>query len=1248
MKKKMFSRLLCTFLAVLTMVCIFPAIPVGAAEDETTEIDYTQVAYESEAERLAAMEKVYDNGAYSLYCDAKLGIVAYQKNATGEVLFTNPWDMKAEVNLDENVRGELMSQIILEYIDSENQSKTFRSYIDAALKNQITIKDIKNGIRVEYAIGERSSRILCPQQIEKEAFEKKILEPLKEALGASSHEYRRFAAYFNLQSYTTADTNKKEAIALTFPVCKKKNIDIYVCNPGTKTKELRDLEATIKAYCLDYSFETMDNDYDFVEYEEKAISPPVFKMALEYVLDDNGLKVTLPANGLRYDETAYRITDFRVLPYMGASLKTSGGYSFIPDGSGALYELGTQTLTSARVYGEDYALFTNVSGYHNATIRMPVFGQVETVFPLITPEEKDAEGNVIQEAVYSDTSISRGYFAIIEQGATLATITANHLAYQTYTSVIPSFVTRQTDKSASKWNVYASRRYTDDYSIRYMILSDDNKAQAAGLGSYYECSWMGMAFAYRDYLERTQEGYERLTAEEVGTSIPLYIETFGCLDTVKKVMSMPVTVSVPLTSFENIQTMYDYLSQNDVTNVNFKMRGYANGGMYADVPYKLKWERSVGGKSGFKDLAAYATEKGFGIYPDFDFVYTSSGDGGSAVKMKDDASRTIDNRYTTKRMYSATMQTLVSYYQMVISPKSYSKFYEKFGKKYAKFENVNTISLSTLGSDLNSNYNEEDTVLREEAKDYVIEALSYFKTKNYDLMVEGGNAFTWEYADHILKAPLDSSRYNAEYRAVPFFGVVLHGYVQFAGEALNMEGDISYAMLKAMENGASIYFILSYTNTELLKEDELLSQNYSVRYDIWQNRLIEIYKEINAVLSDVQTKLIIDHVFLDGNRVPTQNEYLSDIEEEMALKAEQIKNQIEQDRLLAVQAIRTASDTVAKSAESLLRAAGSVRDAMNQVAKIRKAANADSMMAKYWSNYKALYENAGTAPEELERAEQNLVSSLRSYLQYVNSVNANMQTARLVVTQAKVSYDYLVEKQVDALIIEDAKNNLNAALDALATLYGYYYGMDVSFTDAQKEAFVSDATTAEETLLGTLLGVLSAQTTSNLHEVDAADLSAFLLGNDATVEAKYPVIGFEQVLKAVKDLLKADGIYQEIDFDTLLSEAGAQTPSENEGEGGESGSGESGSGESGSGESGSGENDEESDYVEPDPAKSKYSMDNGVVMVTYGDKDGNGYKAYKSLILNFNDYTVEVKVDNGAGGYTYYTVQGFSYVVIYH
>ena len=1215
MNKKMLLRLICALLTVLTMVSVVPALTISAAtsteddglpKNDDGSYDYTRFVYEDEKARLDAMTKYFENDEYALYADDILGVVAYHKKSTGEVLFTNPWDMgSVETSTYAPTRAELLSQIILTY--TGNNGKTLNSYTDAVMKGQVTAKAIKNGVRIEYAIGERSARILVPQQIERIALEDKILIPMSESIpgGAASRDFIKFYNYFNDMFYTEAKGSKKESIAMQYPITQKKNIDIYVCDVNASTKELRWMESLILAYCPAYSFEEMDNDYDYVDYVEKATSPAVFKMALQYTIDDGGMVVSMSGNGLRYDENVYRITDFQLLPYMGASNRNHEGYTFIPDGSGALYELDTVIGNASRVYGDDYALFSNLHTYHNETVRMPVFGQVEEIPKLISPAEYDTDGTLIRPAIYSDEEkTSRGFFAIIEEGESLAYITPNHVAYTEYVSVIPSFVIRQQDTSMSDWSVYAASRYVDDYKIRYILLSDDERAKEANLSSYYECSWMGMACAYRDYLEKNNEHFDRLTDEEVGTSIPLYIETFGCMDTIKKVLSMPVTVSVALTSFEDIMDMYEYLAGEGVSNVNFKMTGYANGGLYSEVPYKLKWEGAVGGSSGFKDIIEDAQEKGYGLYPDFNFVYTSGFDAGNHVNMKKNAARTIDNRYTTKRVYSATYQTLISYYQLVLSPTTFSKFYEKLEKKYSRYDYAG-ISLGAFGNALNSDYDEEKTALREEAKAYTIQALDYFKNKNYDIMVDGGNAYTWNTAAHILNVSLDSSRYTAEYSAVPFMGVVLHGYREFAGSPFNMEGNLSYAMLKAMENGASAYFVLSYANTELLKEDELLSQNYSVRYDIWQKRLVEIYHELNAVLFDVQTKLIVDHEILDASRVPDDDELLKDILDAAEAAKKEIEDKIEQDRLDNLNALRDA-DKQLGGAQLLMTTYASQINELLATMKKNLGSVVNATLIKSW------YRPTVDAPATVEQ-----IAALRSAFnsQVVNSfavAEIQLKEATELLETSKESYDML--KNSDDVVDQvktEARAELVLVVNAYLSALNAYYGNEITFAAGAVDAYV-DGTDAS-------VDALAINGTENDMTVSGADLEAFVFGTEAM--PAYAEIGIEGMYDAFCRALEADGYYDPansagsaIDVEALYL---AKQPVE----------------------------DTPNTNAPVAPSKKeevkedvKYAVDNNVVAVTYGD---NATTLYKTLLLNFNDYTIQT-VFNG----TVYTIEAYGYVVI--
>jgi hypothetical protein len=97
-----------------------------------------------------------------------------------------------------------------------------------------------------------------------------------------------------------------------------------------------------------------------------------------------------------------------------------------------------------------------------------------------------------------------------------------------------------------------------------------------------------------------------------------------------------------------------------------------------------------------------------------------------------------------------------------------------------------------------------------------------------------------------------------------------------------MEGNIDYAILRAIENGSAIKFMLSYDNTELLKEYTDTSVYYSIRYDIWLEEVIERYNEINGILKDVQTSTIEKHEFISGVRIPENQELYNDAESQLA------------------------------------------------------------------------------------------------------------------------------------------------------------------------------------------------------------------------------------------------------------------------------------------------------------------------------------------------------------------------------
>ena len=985
-----FKKLISLFLAVLMLCGVlgsFSVITVSAADatDESTgeegEVlieDYLTALYASPADKLATMKLKTTKGNYAIYADEKSGEVAVKDLTTGQILFSNPYDVGA-CSASDSVKGQLLSQIIVKFTDN-GRDREYSSYEYAAARDQIKIKNIKNGIRVEYTIGREEARRLVPRMITAERFETMIQTPMEEYYGVSyedAKEFRNiqghplqtasfylckqlaFFEYWDLE-LCTSDALVESALN-AYPILKK--FPIYVLDPKAEIVEIEKIEEVIKTACPNYSYEELDYDHMLTEYTSDDENPPVFKMALEYTIDEDGFTVRLPANGIRFNESKFQLTNVSVLPFMGAGNNAYEGYTFYPDGSGALFAFedlvdeNTYSVSS-KVYGTDYA-YHKLTGTYQQTVRYPVFGIVENtryydcvtfddtlgditttvngvIYDNVIKDQKEgnttsalyqAYGALITSAEITERVESRGFVAIIEEGDALTELVNYHAGVLSpYDTVQMNFNPRPKDSynvadaisvgTSSEWTVVSDRKYVGNYKIHYIMLADENVAAKNELksGSWYKATWLGMAMAYRDYLEK--RGILSPLAE-TDADIPLYIETFGALEVVEKIASIPVEVMKPLTSTQDVITMYEELAGKGATNINFKLTGYANGGMYATVPGKLKWEKAVTKDLSMQELLDYAAgvENGnLGIYPDFDFAYVSSDTVTDGFSMRKHSIRTIDDRMTFKRDWIPTQQRYGGMMQMIVSPAYYEKFYTKFMEQYLEQSNLTGISVGSLGTALNSDFDEDEPYNREDSKAFTVKALAYISGKDetaLQVMVNGGNAFTWQYADHILGAALDSSRYIKASYSVPFVGVVLHGYTNFTGTPLNMEGDVNYAKLKAIENGASVYFTLSYQNTQNLKEDDYLSQYYSVRYDIWFDDVVEIYNQLNTELKDVQNKVIIDHQFLSGMRVPDVDELDRDLTNEFNAVLDFQNNKVEYEAKQQAAAVADARDKIA-------------------------------------------------------------------------------------------------------------------------------------------------------------------------------------------------------------------------------------------------------------------------------------------------------------------------------------------------
>ncbi len=936
-----------------------------SVKGDKTAIESFQLDYEN-----GHLDSYQANG-FAIFVNRYTGVLYYVNMTTGQILTSNPTNHGINAT---NTSGnsltftdagkKLMSQIELDIYENANPNKQINalfSISDASLNNQITVQAIKNGLRVNYALGNTDNRYLIPAMLTADRFDSLFLRPYirkinriwsngvkNETLEA---EYGKIVYNYdaNEDAYITDEAGHKnynisfvvqyinalimelegedfklaQDMLLVLGYYSKNKEGKYVLNPDLSNAIHSDAAVTFRRLLETlgeekYDFETMFADEKDAGYVQPVTPLPVVRLALEYTLNYDGtLNVSLPANSIIFDESYYTLDYVKVLPYFGAGKRYDGpsdnitvaydGYLFYPDGSGMVLDFAdfrTESFTITKdIYGVDsaYSAKKENADYRGENITMPVYGIVN-------------ESKLVSN---SDQMITNGFLAILEDGAAMSTLTyatdSSHAylcAYPTYTPYPKDEYNLATTLSVSgltSYTIVSDSRYTGSYTTRFVMLTDPGFKDVTDPSMYYEASYVGMATYYRDYLLKngTLKALENLKKD-----VPLYVETFGAMDVLGRFLTFPVTESIPLTTFDDVATMYAELAEAGVKNVNFRLSGFANGGMNATYPVKSRWESACGGARDLKKLLEVAKEKTgdsrFGIYPEFDFMYLNNSATFDGMSIKGNVACMVDNRYASKRVMSSTLSDFTKIRSLVITADALSDLYAKFEKKYGKY-GIEGLSVSSMGSDLNSNFDKKNSVNREDSKNYVVSMLGKMST-DYSLMLDGGNAYTLQYASHILNIATDSSHYRYSSYPVPFIGMILHGYVNYAGTPLNYAGNAQYDALRFIESGAAPYYILAYKeeNIKKLKEDENLSKYYGVSYTTWKDTVIETYNYINTAIGNLQDYQIVDHVVLIAERVLDAEEDLAafkaqekiffdsakaSIEEAIAEKLEEMKSQ---------------------------------------------------------------------------------------------------------------------------------------------------------------------------------------------------------------------------------------------------------------------------------------------------------------------------------------------------------------------
>lgn len=557
---------------------------------------------------------------------------------------------------------------------------------------------------------------------------------------------------------------------------------------------------------MDYSTEFYKIDggvrvvYDMVN--------PGVALSIDYMIDENGLVVEIPTSEIE-EKGKYSVTSIKMLPYLADATDKEEGYYFYPDGSGAIME------------------FKDSSHYRESELALKMYGDLlKYKNTLDVLDEKSGE---VLLPVYGVSLPNKGFLAIIEQGAETSTI-----------KVLPTTEVIAINSISCE---FAIRRSFSDARAEEagFLVFDDEMIEGTRRISYRfyhdgATTYTDMAKTYRNYLIN-EEGIE---VKEATETIPLSLDLFMGI----KEDGLLFDEFKCVTTFAQAQKILEELQEAGVKSVDLQLKGWTKKGYFTD-PKMFPVNSKVGGKSGLKDLTAYAKDKDIEISLEANFLEARAEVGG--FNEREDVIYLGNN--TIFSNYDSTL--------FLMNPSSAKKNLEEFIDDAEAFD-IDGVSFYSLGQYLLYNYSTTQYTTQDECVDIWQDMLKQSKEAFGKAVVQGGNSYVLAVADKVTDVPDEDSGYQMTTSGVPFYQIATRGLVECTGKAGNLSSDIDAEKLKWIEYGMTPYFELTYSGSEDLMYTDY-STLFSSTYTDWLDQAVEIYTDFNENLTGIWNAAIEDH-----------------------------------------------------------------------------------------------------------------------------------------------------------------------------------------------------------------------------------------------------------------------------------------------------------------------------------------------------------------------------------------------------
>lgn len=725
-------------------------------------------------------------------------------------------------------QNRLKSELTVTYYEEQSTAQYMYSARDSVEQGTFEIRYRDSRVRVYYHLGAAGDESVVPEVFSEEEFDSVII-----AAADDPNIRRRLLRFYDL--YASNDTAPDDYAERLEQYPALAETSLYILSPDVSEAETEEIAGIMSD--IGYGKDDYEASLERLGIEEESSEGAGFTVPVEYALTEDGFTAGVLSDKISESSQSCFLQTVEFLEYFAASGGGSEERYVIPDGSGSLIKINGQhkTMYSQSFYGADYSVNEADKTQLAQNLMLPVYG--------ISGEDY-------------------GLLAVIEAGAEAAVLNINPISNSApLNHIYVSFAMRAMDVTdigknmqVPVYNLFSGHLLETSPKIRYIFLPED------------KADYSSMAARHREYL--IDNGTLQRNTSDASA---LDIEFLCMIIEEKNALGISYHSKTVLSTLSEITETVKKLQDLGVGPINVRLKGYGSGGLSKKAANDFSIDSDVGSIQQLESLRELLENNGGRLWLDADFQFVYSA--GNGFSKNNDAAHYLNRTIVCRGDYDIVTREYDNsrLFRYFVSPYVYAEFAQGFLS--GLFDAVDDgglygISYGTSGMYLGGDYARRD-IDRVQSRQLLDTAL---ENAGNSLMFDNGNAYVLKYAKRLLQVPSVSSGFDMEERSIPFYQLVVHGYVPYSGISENISRQPETSLLKAAEYGAAISRTWITRENSLLTNTEYELDYYSVNADSGLDSLLEDYRRIRECYEATYDSAIRSHSRISDNLYRTDYE----------------------------------------------------------------------------------------------------------------------------------------------------------------------------------------------------------------------------------------------------------------------------------------------------------------------------------------------------------------------------------------